>query len=173
MAHIDYYLGTFSPYCYLAGDQLEQIAQRHGATITYKPLDLWQLFDRTGGTRPAARHQNRLDYRAQDLPRLAEHLGLAFNLKPAFMPVNGAPSWRSTAARVIWSRSGADVPTCRPRRRVNPPSKITTPKVDVGRPRGAGEVSGASWGPPTKARSLAMIWSSTLLMSSPRRGSWA
>ncbi|AYF01873.1 2-hydroxychromene-2-carboxylate isomerase family protein [Paracoccus yeei] len=92
MAHIDYYLGTFSPYCYLAGDQLEQIAQRHGATITYKPLDLWQLFDRTGGTRPAARHQNRLDYRAQDLPRLAEHLGLPFNLKPAFMPVNGAPS---------------------------------------------------------------------------------
>lgn len=92
MAHIDYYLGTFSPYCYLAGDRLEQIAQKHGAEITYKPLDLWQLFDRTGGVRPANRHQNRMDYRAQELPRWAEYHGLPFNLKPAFMPVNAAPS---------------------------------------------------------------------------------
>ena len=37
MAHIDYYLGTISPWCYLAGDRLEQIAARHGAQITYKP----------------------------------------------------------------------------------------------------------------------------------------
>ena len=56
MAHIDYYLSTQSPYCYLAGDRLEQIAARHGALVTYKPLDAWQLFDRTGGTRPADRH---------------------------------------------------------------------------------------------------------------------
>ena len=92
MAHIDYYLGTMSPYCYLAGDRLERIAEKHGATITYKPVDLWQLFDRTGGVRPVARHPSRVEYRDQELARWAAHLGVALNLKPAFFPVNTAPS---------------------------------------------------------------------------------
>ncbi|MFC0199443.1 2-hydroxychromene-2-carboxylate isomerase [Paracoccus rhizosphaerae] len=92
MAHIDYYLGTISPWCYLAGDRLEKIAARHGAQVTYKPLDLLQLFDRTGGVRPADRHASRMEYRAQELPRWADHLGMALNLKPAHWPVNMAPS---------------------------------------------------------------------------------
>ena len=92
MANIDYYLGTISPFAYLAGDRLERIAARHGAAITYKPLDILQLFDRTGGVRPANRHPSRMDYRAQELPRWADHLGLPLNLKPAFWPVNMAPS---------------------------------------------------------------------------------
>ena len=92
MTHIDYYLGTISPWCYLAGERLEQVAARHGATITYKPLDLMQLFDRTGGVRPANRHPSRMEYRAQELPRWADHLGMALNLKPAHWPVNMAPS---------------------------------------------------------------------------------
>jgi 2-hydroxychromene-2-carboxylate isomerase len=37
MAHIDYFFTVLSPYVYLAGTRLEQIAARHGATITYKP----------------------------------------------------------------------------------------------------------------------------------------
>jgi 2-hydroxychromene-2-carboxylate isomerase len=92
MANIDYYFGTISPFAYLAGDRLERIAARHGAAITYKPLDILQLFDRTGGVRPADRHPSRMDYRAQELPRWADHLGLPLNLKPAFWPANMAPS---------------------------------------------------------------------------------
>jgi 2-hydroxychromene-2-carboxylate isomerase len=92
MANIDYYFGTISPFAYLAGDRLERIAARHGAAITYKPLDILQLFDRTGGVRPANRHPSRMDYRAQELPRWADQLGLPLNLKPAFWPVNMAPS---------------------------------------------------------------------------------
>ena len=70
MAAIDYYFSTISPWAYLAGDRLEQIAARHGASITYRPLDLMQLFDRTGGQRPQDRHPARLAYRNQDLPCL-------------------------------------------------------------------------------------------------------
>lgn len=92
MAHIDYYFGTQSPWTYLAGDRLEQIAARHGAQISYKPLDLLQLFDRTGGVRPAQRHASRMAYRGQELARWADHLGMPLNLKPAFWPVNTAPS---------------------------------------------------------------------------------
>ena len=92
MAHIDYYFGTPSPWVYLAGNRLEEIAAKHGATITYKPLDLLQLFDRTGGVRPAERHPARMAMRAQELRRWSEHLGMKLNLKPAFSPVNPAPS---------------------------------------------------------------------------------
>ncbi len=92
MAHIDYYFGTPSPWVYLAGGRLQEIATRHGATITYKPLDLMQLFDRTGGTRPDQRHPSRNEYRAQELGRWSQHLDMPLNLRPAFWPVNPAPS---------------------------------------------------------------------------------
>ena len=92
MAHIDYYFATLSPFTYLAGTRLEQIAARHGATITYKPTDVIALFGRTGGTPPAQRHPSRQEYRAQDLLRQAKHLKLPFNLKPAHWPTNMAPS---------------------------------------------------------------------------------
>ncbi len=92
MAHIDYYFSTLSPFTYLAGTRLEEIAAKHGATIAYKPLDLAALFSRTGGVMPKDRHPNRQAYRAQDLPRQAKKCGLALNLQPAFWPTNPAPS---------------------------------------------------------------------------------
>lgn len=92
MAHIDYYFATISPYAYLAGTRLEEIAAQHGATITYKPLDLAALFARTGGTLPKDRHVSRQEYRAQELPRQAKKLGMPFHLKPAHWPTNMAPS---------------------------------------------------------------------------------
>lgn len=92
MAQIDYYFATLSPYCYLAGMRLEEVAAKHGATINYKPFDIIQGFGRTGGTLPNERHVSRIEYRAQELPRQAKKLGLPFNLKPAHWPTNGAPS---------------------------------------------------------------------------------
>ncbi|SEL97049.1 2-hydroxychromene-2-carboxylate isomerase [Roseovarius azorensis] len=92
MAHIDYYFSTLSPFAYLAGRGLEEIAARHGASVTYKPLDIMALFARTGGTPPAERHPSRNAYRAQDLPRQAKKRGMPLNLKPAFWPTNPAPS---------------------------------------------------------------------------------
>lgn len=92
MAHIDYYFGTPSPWAYLAGTRLEEVAARHNATITYKPVDLLQLFDRTGGIRPTERHPSRIELRAQELRRWSRHLGMELNLKPAYWPVNPAPS---------------------------------------------------------------------------------
>ena len=106
MAHIDYYLGTISPWCYLAGDRLEEIAGRHGASITYKPVDLMQLFDRSGGVRPADRHPSRMEMRVQELTRWSEHLGLPFTLKPAHFPVNMAPS---SYAVIAAQEAGGDV----------------------------------------------------------------
>lgn len=92
MPHIDYYFATVSPFTYFAGNRLEKIAERHGATVTYKPIDLFTLFDRTGGTRLPDRHPSRLEYRLQELERNAKISGLPLNAKPKFLPVNPAPS---------------------------------------------------------------------------------
>ena len=92
MAHIDYYFATMSPYTYLAGTRMEQVAAKHGATVTYKPLDIMQLFSRTGGTPPKDRHPARQEYRLQEMRRTAAELGMPLNLKPAFWPTNPAPS---------------------------------------------------------------------------------
>lgn len=92
MANIDYFFATLSPFTYLAGDRLEQIAARHGATIIYKPFDIMALFGRTGGVAPKDRHPSRLAYRSFDLVRQAKRLNMPFNLQPAHFPTNMAPS---------------------------------------------------------------------------------
>ena len=92
MADIDYFFATLSPYSYLAGLRLEEIAAKHGATIAYKPVDIIALFGRTGGVPPKDRHPSRIEYRAQELVRQAKKTGLPFNLQPAHWPTNAAPS---------------------------------------------------------------------------------
>ena len=92
MAHIDYYFATVSPYTYLAGTRMEEVAAKHSATINYKPLDVIALFNRTGGTPPKDRHPSRQEYRLQELRRMSAKTGLALNLKPAHWPTNPAPS---------------------------------------------------------------------------------
>lgn len=92
MPHIDYYFATISPFTYLVGTRPAEIAAKHGATITYKPLDIMGLFGRTGGVPPKDRHPNRQEYRLQDMRRRAAGLAMPLNLKPAFWPTNMAPS---------------------------------------------------------------------------------
>ncbi|MGX9351371.1 DsbA family protein [Shimia sp. W99] len=107
MAHIDYYFSTISPYAYLAGNRFEEIATKHGAQISYKPLDIMALFARTGGTPPKDRHPSRQEYRAQDLLRQAKALGMDFNLSPAHWPTNQAPS--AYAVIAAQNAGGGDV----------------------------------------------------------------
>ncbi len=92
MPHIDYYFTTISPFTYLGGTRAEEVAARHGASVTYKPLDLGGLLGRTGGTAPGDRHPSRQAYRLQELRRQAAKAGLPINPKPAHFPTNPAPS---------------------------------------------------------------------------------
>ncbi|MCB2137105.1 MAG: 2-hydroxychromene-2-carboxylate isomerase [Rhodobacteraceae bacterium] len=92
MPHIDYFFTTLSPFTYLAGLGLEEIAARHGATVTYKPFDIIAVFGRTGGTPPKDRHESRKTYRLQELRRGGKRTGLPINPQPAFWPTNPAPS---------------------------------------------------------------------------------
>ncbi|QHQ36209.1 2-hydroxychromene-2-carboxylate isomerase [Algicella marina] len=103
MAEIDYYFTTISPFTYLAGQKLEAIAARRGATINYKPFNLMELGQKTGFVPPKDRHPNRQKYRLQELKRIAAHEGLPITLKPAFWPANPVPS---SAAIISAAKAG-------------------------------------------------------------------
>jgi 2-hydroxychromene-2-carboxylate isomerase len=92
MAHIEYFFATTSPFTYLAGTRMEEVAARHGATIAYRPLDITSLFSRTGGLPPQERHPARLDYRLQELKRQSKKLDLPMDLDPPYRAINPAPS---------------------------------------------------------------------------------
>lgn len=92
MPGIEYYFTTISPFVYLAGTRLEDIAARHGAAITYRPVDAAVLFARTGGTPLAERHDNRKAYRLQELRRQAAKREMPINPRPAHFPTNPAPA---------------------------------------------------------------------------------
>lgn len=92
MAHIDYYLATISPNCYFAGTRPAEIAKRHGATISYKPVDLAALFPRTGGVALGERHPSRQEYRLMEIERWGRILEMPVHSKPAHFPTNPAPS---------------------------------------------------------------------------------
>ncbi|MEM9432498.1 MAG: 2-hydroxychromene-2-carboxylate isomerase [Pseudomonadota bacterium] len=92
MAHIDYFFATISPFTYLAGTRLEEVAARHNATLTYKPMDIMNVFSRTGGTPPKDRHPARQAFRLEEIRRSGIKNQMPVNLKPAFWPTNPAPS---------------------------------------------------------------------------------
>ncbi|MEL6679245.1 MAG: DsbA family protein, partial [Pseudomonadota bacterium] len=103
MAHIDYYTFFMSPFTYLVGQELEAVAARHGATVTYKPFALIQVFELTGGTPLAQRHDSRKAYRLQELTRIAARRGLPINLQPAHWPTNPVPA---SAAMIAAQEAG-------------------------------------------------------------------
>lgn len=92
MAQIDYYVFVLSPFAYAAGDRLEAIAARHGATIDYKPVQLLRIFAETGTPQLKDRHPSRRAYRLRDIARVAKAAGLPINPEPRHFPTNPVPA---------------------------------------------------------------------------------
>ena len=107
MAHIDYYFTTISPWAYLAGNRLGEIAARHGATVTYRPMDIARVFQQTGGKPVHERPQARQDYRLQEIRRAQVKTGLPLTTHPAFFPTNPAPA--SYAISAAQAAGGGDL----------------------------------------------------------------
>lgn len=92
MARIEYFLFPLSPFSYLAGVRLEEVAARHDAAIDYRPVQLFRIFEATGTLLPKDRHISRQNYRMQDIARVARMNGMPVNLKPTHWPTNPAPA---------------------------------------------------------------------------------
>ena len=106
MADIDYYLFPLSPFSYLAGLGLEEVAARQGATISYKPVQLYRIFAETGTPLVKDRHISRQKYRLQDIARVARANGLPINPTPRHFPTNPVPA---SAAIISAQAEGGDV----------------------------------------------------------------
>ena len=86
--HIDYYLTPVSPWTYLGHARLAEMAKRHGATVSVKPVDYGVIFPQSGGLPLAKRAPQRQAYRLQELPRWREFLGVPLNVHPKFFPAD-------------------------------------------------------------------------------------
>jgi 2-hydroxychromene-2-carboxylate isomerase len=93
---IDYYLIMMSPWAYLGGPRLQEIARRHGAEIRVKPFDAAVVFPETGGLPLAKRAPVRQDYRLAELRRWRDYLAMPLNIRPAHFPVP-----HETAAQMV------------------------------------------------------------------------
>ncbi|MEM6440215.1 MAG: 2-hydroxychromene-2-carboxylate isomerase [Pseudomonadota bacterium] len=89
---IDCYCSVVSPFTYLAWDEPQKIADRHGAELVWIPADFARIFEATGGLPLPKRAPARQAYRLQELPRIARRRGLPLNVHPAHWPTDQAPA---------------------------------------------------------------------------------
>lgn len=98
MANIDYFTFPLSPFAYLAGTRLEDVAAKHGASVTYKPFGLLKVFEATGTLPPGQRHPSRQAHRLQELARVAKFNKMEINIKPSHWPTNPVPAMSALIA---------------------------------------------------------------------------
>ncbi|MCY4259394.1 MAG: 2-hydroxychromene-2-carboxylate isomerase [Rhodobacteraceae bacterium] len=92
MTTITYYFSPLSPFSYLAGTRLEDLAEEFSATIAYRPFDIMALFAKTGGVPPKQRHPSRQAYRLAELKRLSVLNDLPITLAPRHWPTDPVPA---------------------------------------------------------------------------------
>lgn len=85
---IDYYFSLSSPWAYIGNAPFHEVAKKHGAIVTYKPVALGELFPETGGLPLPKRHPSRQKHRMYELQRWRERRKLNFHLKPTYWPVD-------------------------------------------------------------------------------------
>ncbi len=102
---IDYYLSLTSPWSYLGGKRLAEIARRHNLAVAVKPVEFGRILPVSGGLPLAKRAPQRQAYRLVELRRWRDHLEMKLNLQPAFFPV---PDQMAACAVIAADRTGGD-----------------------------------------------------------------
>ena len=87
---IDYYFSFNSPWAYLGSRLFGEIARRHGAEVRVKPVNLGEVFPRTGGLPLPKRAPERQAYRLVELNRWRAYRDMPLNQHPAFFPADEA-----------------------------------------------------------------------------------
>jgi carboxymethylenebutenolidase len=103
---IDYYYALVSPWSFIGHARLLEMAQRFGAKVNFKPVNLGRMFPATGGTMFKDRHPARLAYRLVELKRWNEHLNFGLNIQPKFFPV---PDMTAACLTIQADMKGHDV----------------------------------------------------------------
>lgn len=80
MSNIDFYFDFLSPYAYLASSKIEQLAARHGRTVTWRPFRLGVAVVKVMGLKPLMETPLKGAYLLKDLKRLSTVLGEPLDL---------------------------------------------------------------------------------------------
>ena len=88
MSHVDFYFDFSSPFAYLGATQIEAVAKRTGATLTWKPMFLGGVFKavETPLVPFFKLSEQKRKYIAQDMQRWAKWWDVSFNF-PSQFPV--------------------------------------------------------------------------------------
>lgn len=87
---VDYYLSLGSPYAYLGGKRLPEVASRTGARFVVKPVKTALVFEASGSLPLPKRPPQRKAYRLVELARWRDHWKLPMNIQPKYFPVDDA-----------------------------------------------------------------------------------
>jgi 2-hydroxychromene-2-carboxylate isomerase len=87
---IDYYYSAISSFAYLGHWAFLDLIKRLSCEVTYRPVQLGNIFAGSGGLGLGDRHPARLRYRLLELQRWRAKRNLEMNLQPKFFPTNPA-----------------------------------------------------------------------------------
>lgn len=88
---IDFYFDFSSPYGYLAAEQIDALAARHGRTVDWHPVLLGAIFKQTGMV-PLTEVPIKGDYSKRDFDRSARFMKIPFSMPQAFPIPSQAPA---------------------------------------------------------------------------------
>jgi 2-hydroxychromene-2-carboxylate isomerase len=90
-APIDFYFDFSSPYGYFASTRIDELAERYGRSVVWRPMLLGAVFKITG-QQPLSTVPLKNSYMAHDLARTAKLLKVSFKLPTKFPAGMQAPS---------------------------------------------------------------------------------
>lgn len=94
---IEFHFDFSSPYSYIASEQIEPVATRHGRTVDYKPVLLGAVFKVAGGAPLTEQYGPKANYAKRDFERSARFAGVPYQ-QPSRFPIGSVSAKRS----VVW-----------------------------------------------------------------------
>ena len=106
---VDFYFSPVSPWTYLGMPRFRAMTAKYGAEVSYKPVDMVQLFASAGvkpvKERPEPIRRNRMT----ELGRWCRHLGMELNLEPKYFPTSALLANKMIIAAVLAGDKARDV----------------------------------------------------------------
>lgn len=94
---LEFYFDFSSPYAYIASEEIEALAERHGRDLQWRPTLLGAVFKVTGSAPLIQLHPSRARYSMRDIARSAAFAAVPYK-QPATFPVATVAAARA----VIW-----------------------------------------------------------------------
>jgi 2-hydroxychromene-2-carboxylate isomerase len=94
---IDFYFDFSSPYSFLAAEQIEALAARHGRAVTFRPILLGIVFKTAGSAPLTEQYGPKARYSEHDFERSARFAGVRYR-HPSKFPIGAVGASRA----VLW-----------------------------------------------------------------------